>query len=561
MRKPWPQTDPTKGVSPFAPATAPAQQSAAPSFEKSPFFSSNRTNTPDSPPESPLLPPTAADQVTAPPARTDDTGVEFFLRSLLLTVPQEALGFDANRVPPSGKVSLPGNDLRAQAASGKVEVPLRTVVSSLDESLQPAFASANLDALVKVSLQEVLTAFEQPVTAAATTSPFRASPAAQPQAALSAPPEPAPVGASRFQTAESPNPHSPFAIPPGQQENRNIEPENMDSTPPSKEPGNSPTAPSSSQETNGANQRSALPSSPSTETPENESDLLEPLKWEPVAGAAASASRASHDANDLKNPLTPVVDLNEESEPLDSLPTATGSPLQPPAIQKPEPPKLNAEPVSGTEAKPVESGLLPPLQGPIRPKAKEPKSEAPKTNSPSADGGLQQLGNRPVLKSPLETEVPQKAPAPGATEPERKPAKPSTPSRGPDFMLRAFLGVNGIPACRDVVEHCSALEGVDECVVLRSGEVVKGTPATGSGRLSDLAAGAFEKVSGFVNEIGICNTEALNLQLEEGTLSFFVHEDACLAVMQNTNGLGPGVTERLTLMSQLLGTIPAEPES
>jgi hypothetical protein len=125
-------------------------------------------------------------------------------------------------------------------------------------------------------------------------------------------------------------------------------------------------------------------------------------------------------------------------------------------------------------------------------------------------------------------------------------------------MLRAFLELSGTPSCRNVVEHCHRLEGVRECVILRSGEVVKETASAGTGRLSELAAGAFEKVSGFVSELGIGDAEALNLQLEEGTLSFFVHEDACLAVMQEPSGLGPGVVERLTVMSQLLGTIPAE---
>ena len=276
------------------------------------------------------------------------------------------------------------------------------------------------------------------------------------------------------------------------------------------------------------------------------SELLKPLKWEPTGTSSRGGDgpATSSAASDLNTPLTPVVDLDEESEPIDTLPAPssdTGKDLPAPAP-------------------PPEDGslVLPPLLG-QKPKS-EPKSKASSTPKPDAPGESPELPSLPPSSktAPKDESLPAvKSKTASPSDRTQKKSRTETP----EFVLRAFLGMTGTPACLDVVEHAAKLDGVEECVALRSGEVVKSSVSTDNSRLSELAEGAFEKVSGFVSELGISSADALNLQLEEGTLSFFVHDDACLAVMQNDSGLGPGVTERLTLMSQLLGTIPARSSS
>jgi hypothetical protein len=169
--------------------------------------------------------------------------------------------------------------------------------------------------------------------------------------------------------------------------------------------------------------------------------------------------------------------------------------------------------------------------------------------------------SKPVPAKP----VPAK-PVPAKAEPPRQASpKPQQPvatgdrtSRSPDFILRALLSMDGTPTCENVVDHCVGLPGVADCLVLRAGEVVPGSKRSGSaGALASVTEGAFEKVTGLVREMGISTADALTIQLDSGTLSFFVDDSACLAVLQESSSqLGPGVRERLTLISQQLGTIP-----
>ena len=268
-------------------------------------------------------------------------------------------------------------------------------------------------------------------------------------------------------------------------------------------------------------------------------------------------------------PTAPNFD-DDESQPLDSL----SAPV-PPAAED-----LNPAAAAVSNDKPAPSlvpkgPILAPKSGTAKPAAKPAVSEAPKSGLPQLG-----LGKPPVATAESAKARKDSAPAaakPQSAEAERaskqapkqpvpvsaKPASSASPTggriaRSPDFVLRALLSMDGTPTCENVVDHCVELPGVSECLVLRAGAVVPGSKRSGSsGALAAVTEGAFEKVTGLVREMGISTADALTIQLDSGTLSFFVDDSACLAVLQeNSAQLGPGVRERLTLISQQLGTIP-----
>ena len=292
-------------------------------------------------------------------------------------------------------------------------------------------------------------------------------------------------------------------------------------------------------------------------------DVLKPLKWDPKA-KSTTLSEAPTDSAPLKMPSTPAFDDEEESQPLDSLPTPGPSVEDLPPAPKPETTATSAHPVPAVP------------KGPILASKQSPKAvsaDTSKTSEGSSATKLPQLGNlahaTPEKSKGQSSESGASASSGDCSTgapPARDAAEAATERRalggdvrltkGPGFVLRALLEVNGEPTCSDVVEHCADLSGVAECVVLRSGDVVPSSEK-GSGTLAPIAEGAFEKVTGLVREIGIAGADALTIQLESGILNFFVSDDACLAVLQDdTTELGPGVRERLTLISQQVGSIP-----
>ena len=309
-------------------------------------------------------------------------------------------------------------------------------------------------------------------------------------------------------------------------------------------------------------------------------DVLKPLKWD----AQAKSTKLSVDPaptaapQPLKMPTAPTFDDEDESQPLDSL----AAPV-PPAVEDLNPSAVGAK---GAESPP---SFLPkgPILAPKSPSAIVAKQSEAVASPESAAGTpkLPQLGLGSLVKPAAATSASVSVPAsPEASVPERKPEiassspvpakvespqkappKPQQPapaggwmSRSPDFILRALLSMDGTPTCENVVDHCVGLPGVAECLVLRAGAVVPGSNRSGSaGALASVTEGAFEKVTGLVREMGILTADALTIQLDSGTLSFFVDDSACLAVLQESSTqLGPGLRERLTLISQQLGAIP-----
>ncbi|MGK0189785.1 MAG: hypothetical protein ACI9R3_005603, partial [Verrucomicrobiales bacterium] len=276
----------------------------------------------------------------------------------------------------------------------------------------------------------------------------------------------------------------------------------------------------------------------------DDEEILKPLKWDPQAKSTTLAESESATPPPLKMPELPGFD-DDESQPLDSLaapqvetksvPSAEKSPVKsesilpkgPPLIKKPKAPESDANPVPTPMPRPVPAPM-------------------PKAESLSK---LPQLGAGKVSQlhpEPAETGEPTTR----ATNVRLQPG-----SKSPDFVLRALLGMNGMPTCANVVDHCAQLTGVSDCLVLRTGEVVPNSKS--SGALKSVAEGAFEKVTSLVREMGITSADALTIQMDTGKLNFFVDDAACLAILQDDFvELGPGVRERLTLISQQLGTIP-----
>ncbi|MEZ5328762.1 MAG: hypothetical protein R3F19_27260 [Verrucomicrobiales bacterium] len=557
---------------PFSPSTAPFAPSSAggASHGAPPFAPSKAPVAPISPP--PLAPSPASESVA------------INLRSLLVDLPLDVLGFDPGRIPDTMKVVLPTADLMSQVPTGKVAIKLGEVVNALEPQFRAAFANGKMDTSVKIPLQALYSASPNmgaaPAAFAGTPprvdspAPAPVAPAPQPESEVASPPP--------FQQRVAP---SPFASPPSASPSEAISSPAFSAQEPlspapspltaqsSDIPPEMPVVPSSPPEA--VKTRAELDDAPISGTVFKadagiDDDVLKPLKWDPQAKSTklvANDAPVSSPPPPLKMPTAPNFD-DDESQPLDSL----SAPV-PPAAED-----LNPAAAAVSNDKPAPS-LVP--KGPIlapksgtaaKPDAKPAVSEAPKSGLPqlglgkppvaTAESAKARKDSAPAVAKPQSAEA-ERASKQAPKQPVPVSAKPASPTggriaRSPDFVLRALLSMDGTPTCENVVDHCVELPGVSECLVLRAGAVVPGSKRSGSsGALAAVTEGAFEKVTGLVREMGISTADALTIQLDSGTLSFFVDDSACLAVLQeNSAQLGPGVRERLTLISQQLGTIP-----
>lgn len=576
---------PAPGASPFAPSASASSASGPPPFAPStptpsPEAANPAVTPPFTPPFAPSKPPAPAPgaAVDTAPSPVADSHVSLCLRDLLSDLPEDVLGFNAARIPEAMKVNLPAEGIVSQVPSGKVSVSLGEIVQSLDPQFRAAFGNGKMDSAVKIPLQEVYAAL--PGGGATATAKVPQQQQAPPPLAPSSDSAPAPVSsgpsmpfapskASNLQAPAASSP-SPFAASPIPSEKKEAPPQTLDTAPslPAAElaatqpaldfsppPLSPPPAPAAAVEVSAKeeipDQEQVAIETPVVSEPEKEAagdrqsifdadmndDILKPLKWDPQAKSTTLADETSVASSPLKMPTAPSFD-DDESQPLDSL-------------SAPAPPLERSEKPTESEKKP--SSVLSPMvpKGPtlLKKQAGE-VEESQKSDS-------KQVETKPVLPNlgaGEKTAAADRSKSSSAAMPSAKDSKKKS-SAAPDFVLRALLGMDGTPTCENVVEHCRQLSGVSECLVLRSGEVMP--KSNEAGVLASVAEGAFEKVTGLVRDMGISSADALTIQLDSGILNFFVDEAACLAILQDDSAkLGPGVRERLTLISQQLGTIP-----
>ncbi len=102
--------------------------------------------------------------------------IAFNLRELLEGLSIAKLGFDAQRIPENVAVSLPIALLEPQMASGQVNISLGDVIAGCLEKYRPAFAKADTQQAIQLSIQELQNKLPPKTAMPPQESPFQPAP-------------------------------------------------------------------------------------------------------------------------------------------------------------------------------------------------------------------------------------------------------------------------------------------------------------------------------------------------------------------------------------------------
>jgi len=286
-------------------------------------------------------------------------------------------------------------------------------------------------------------------------------------------------------------------------------------------------------------------------TPNQPFQPVEDLEvFEPATGAFSAGSPMSPPAADKIEPAAPFGDLQPPSEPAFAAPVELGAMPEPP--QQPEPMADTTWPF-GESAKnaPTPSTAPEPLES-LSPLSDHLPSEPPMAFGTIATPDLPPAQAAPPAQSPF-------APA------EQAPAAPAeaTPSPFADSRfsdepeqsaLRALFMVDGQLDAAAVVQHCSELIGIVECVAVSASGSLRASSAVGDPLLENAPTLA-ENVRALAAALGVESAGPLTVRSPQGLVSFFAAGDACLGVLHGDEGFQPGVQERLLLVAAELPSL------
>lgn len=122
------------------------------------------------------------------------------------------------------------------------------------------------------------------------------------------------------------------------------------------------------------------------------------------------------------------------------------------------------------------------------------------------------------------------------------------------LTLRALFMVDGKLDTAAVVQHCSELIGVVECVVVSACGGLRASSVVGDPLLENAPA-LVANVRALAAALGAEGAGPLTVRSPQGLVSFFTAGDACLGVLHGDEGFQPGVQERLLLVAAELPTL------
>ena len=121
----------------------------------------------------------------------------------------------------------------------------------------------------------------------------------------------------------------------------------------------------------------------------------------------------------------------------------------------------------------------------------------------------------------------------------------------PQATLRSYFLKEGAIDAQKIVSHCAELPGIEAAALLGK----DGATSAESGKFQCDPADAFKSLSELTQTLGGGSDAPLTARCGNALFTFFSGDDLAIAVKHDTRGFRPGVRERLTLISQELGTL------
>jgi hypothetical protein len=210
-------------------------------------------------------------------------------------------------------------------------------------------------------------------------------------------------------------------------------------------------------------------------------------------------------------------------------------------------------------AEPITSSPSPPASFlPIAPQS------SPQENPPAA--ATQYHAASPAQVEAAAQEAAPSLPSPPQYEPSPAPrsASPQLPGlqfgydEDPDqIVLRALFASQIRFTPQSVVERCAALPGIAACATIREGKVIHhaddNSAAAEEFRLA--SPGVLRRVVDLTHELGLEDLDTFTIRAKVGTVSFFLKDGLCLAILHAAQDLPPGARERLIVISRELAKL------
>ncbi|MEM9017962.1 MAG: hypothetical protein AAGC68_13190, partial [Verrucomicrobiota bacterium] len=147
-----------------------------------------------------------------------------------------------------------------------------------------------------------------------------------------------------------------------------------------------------------------------------------------------------------------------------------------------------------------------------------------------------------------------------AVEVEAAPGFTGAPLAPPDLEgsederfleLRAIFSTDEDFSLSKVARRVSQLEGVSGCALATPVKLVQASTSEES-RLGDEAREMVGTVRNLAKLTGLPGAKTFTIETDQGTVSLFLEADCCLAINHDKTVFGPGVREKLILITRSL---------
>ena len=467
------------------------------------------------PPSFPAVPPPAAAAAAFPPppasAPADDRTVSLGLAAILRGVPSSLLTAEGSAIPEDVRIALPYALIAPQLSHGRIAIPRPIFLQALPEAHRNLFAVDEAVAEVPIPLQEVFQNLPADALALRADQVTQETGGQYPTPFSEKAEEDAQRFASSLQSRLEPAP--PREEEPSAINSEASESETADTV------ADLPIEESAAFSAR-VDEQNALDVS-GADSPRDIPLDLDPTTEAPVSGYDADAAS--------------VLGKNEDQAgaglPLDNVPS-----LEPPVTEDFAKAAVDPAPPSAVIAFPP-----PPAEAPV-----------PVLPPPAAPSTA-------VQPSVERTE----APAPTASGKEARIATVK-PIPSTEAVLQALFMTEDELDAKTIVKLVCQLPAVNGCAIMfEDGLRLAGNFPDGDAEgFSAMAPPFYKKAARFVSELELGNLLTFTLHTDNGLISFFMHENICLAARHTGRGFMPGVREKLEIVTRELARMysTAKPE-
>lgn len=251
----------------------------------------------------------------------------------------------------------------------------------------------------------------------------------------------------------------------------------------------------------------------------------------------------------------PVEESGAELQPVAA--PAVPDPVEEVESVKPEPLERSKKPsVTGFEV----SASIGPLHGETKLETPRREVKEPVTtekNDFSSPSWLQEPDSQSEL--PVEEEEEQKTEEqellPAVDSAESSDSQPSVPlyrdGDDPDLVLKAIFSTDEPFTFSKLARKIVGLDGVNGCALATPAKLVQASTSERS-RVGDHARDMISTIRNLATFTGLADARFFTLQTDKGIVSLFLEGNCCLTVHQDSADFGPGIREKLILITRCL---------